>query len=213
MKRFNFPKVIYLLAVIIFLAFELTSDAQQKTDKNNKSEMSCPMMQDMADKNKSHKDCPLMKKNESQTSEMKIYNQNNTDRRKMVMERGAKEMGFSQTATTHHFLIMKDGGAIQVEVNNAKDAYNLARIRTHLIEIAGEFQNGIFSTPFAVHGQVPPGVPEMDNLKNEIRYSYEETKKGARVRITTTNPKALEAIHKFLKFQIEEHHTGDPTSQ
>ena len=29
-------------------------------------------------------------------------------------ERGEKGMGFSQTATTHHFLIRPDGGVIQV---------------------------------------------------------------------------------------------------
>ena len=119
-------------------------------------------------------------------------------------------MGFSQTATTHHFLIMKDGGAIQVEANDIKDTDNRDKIRKHLAEIAGQFKNGIFTTPFAVHGQVPPGVPEMDKLKTEIQYTYEETEKGARVRITTNNTDALAAIHDFLKFQIAEHQTGDP---
>lgn len=28
--------------------------------------------------------------------------------------------------------------------------------------------------------------------------------------ITTANPKALKAIHEFLRFQIEDHRTGDP---
>lgn len=32
---------------------------------------------------------------------------------------------------------------------------------------------------------------------------------GAQVTIRTTNPKAIEAIHKFLRFQIKEHRTGD----
>ena len=133
-----------------------------------------------------------------------------SEHRKMVTENGEREMGFSQTATTHHFLILKDGGAIQVEVNDATDTVNRDKIRAHLTEIAKMFQNGIFTTPFAVHAQVPPGVSEMDQLKNEIRYNYQETEKGAGVKITTTNPKALAAIHSFLKFQIEEHQTGDP---
>jgi hypothetical protein len=29
------------------------------------------------------------------------------------------------------------------------------------------------------------------------------------VRIKTANPEALKAVHEFLKFQIEEHRTGD----
>ena len=134
------------------------------------------------------------------------------DHDKMVQENGEKAMGFSQSATTHHFLVMKDGGAIQVEVNDPKDNDNRDKIRMHLKMIAGEFQQGVFTTPFAVHGQVPPGVPVMDKRKNAIAYSYEQTKNGARVRIKTSDPDALEAIHAFLKFQIEEHKTGDPES-
>ena len=132
------------------------------------------------------------------------------DHDKMVMQNGEKEMGFSQTETTHHFLIMKDGGAIQVEANDAKDTVNRDKIRVHLAEIAKQFQAGIFTTPFAVHGQVPPGVPEMEKLKDAIMYMYEETDKGARVRIMTKNAEALTAIRSFLKFQIQEHKTGDP---
>jgi hypothetical protein len=29
--------------------------------------------------------------------------------------------------------------------------------------------------------------------------------------IETNNPKALKAVHDFLRFQIAEHQTGDPT--
>ena len=133
------------------------------------------------------------------------------DHDKMVMANGEKAMGFSQTATTHHFLIMKDGGAIQVEANDAADTANRDKIRTHLKEIAKQFQEGVFTTSFAIHGQVPPGVPAMDKLKSEIMYMYEETEKGARVRIMTKNADALAAIQSFLKFQIDEHKTGDPT--
>src|SRR4051812_8133532 len=100
---------------------------------------------------------------------------NKMDHDKMVMENGEKAMGFSQTATTHHFLIMNDGGAIQVEANESSNKVDRDKIRTHLAEIAKEFQAGIFTTPFAVHGQVPPGVPDMDRLKDSITYTYEKT--------------------------------------
>jgi hypothetical protein len=134
------------------------------------------------------------------------------DHDKMMQENGEKAMGFSQTATTHHFLIRKDGGAIQVEANDPKDTVNRDKIRQHMQEIGKQFQAGVFTTPFAVHGEVPPGVPAMDQLKNSIMYMYEETKKGGRVRIITKNAEALAAIHAFLKYQIEEHKTGDPVT-
>jgi hypothetical protein len=127
-----------------------------------------------------------------------------------VMENGEKAMGFSQTATTHHFLLMEDGGAIRVEANDAADKVNRDKIRKHLTGIAAQFSEGVFSTPFAVHGKVPPGAPVMEELKSDIEYKFEETENGAQVRISTKNAKALAAIHSFLKFQIEEHKTGDP---
>lgn len=40
------------------------------------------------------------------------------------MENGAQEMGFSQMVTTPHFLLIKDGTAILVEANDAKDTDN-----------------------------------------------------------------------------------------
>jgi len=39
-------------------------------------------------------------------------------------ERGEKGMGFSQTATTHHFLLNSNGGVIQVEAKDSADSTN-----------------------------------------------------------------------------------------
>lgn len=125
-------------------------------------------------------------------------------------ERGEKGMGFSQTTTTHHFFLNGTGGSIQVEANNASDAVNRDKIRMHLGHIAHAFQNGDFDIPMFVHDTVPPGVPEMKRLQKQIRYSFEETPTGGRVVISSTDKHALNAIHRFLRFQIEEHKTGDP---
>ena len=211
MKGFNSNEIVYFAIITAVLTVATVIYAQQKTAKNSKNEVSCPLMKKQSSENKSHEDCPMIKKDKSKTSETETDNSSNhNEHHAMVVKNGAKEMGFSQTETTHHFLMTNDGGAIQVETNNAKDIENRDKIRKHLAEIAKMFQNGIFTTPFAVHGQVPLGVPEMDQLKNDIRYAYEETEKGARVRISTDNPTALESIHKFLKFQIEDHQTSDP---
>jgi hypothetical protein len=129
-----------------------------------------------------------------------------------VMKNGEKAMGFSQTKTTHHFLLMADGGAIRVDANDAADTANRDKIRSHLKEIAGQFSKGDFKTPFAVHSKMPPGVAVMDELKAEIEYKFEERENGAEVRISTKNARALAAIHDFLRFQIEDHQTGDPTT-
>jgi hypothetical protein len=124
--------------------------------------------------------------------------------------RGEQGMGFSLTATTHHFLLKPDGGVIQVEVNDASDANQLADVRMHLHHIAAAFQKGDFDIPMFVHDTVPPGEPEMKRLRDQIQYSLEETKTGGRVVISSTNKNAVVAIHEFLIFQIQEHQTGDP---
>jgi hypothetical protein len=127
-------------------------------------------------------------------------------------ERGEKGMGFSQTATTHHFYLNESGGVIQVEANESTDVTNRDDMRMHLRHIAHAFQSGDFDIPMFVHYTVPPGVPEMKRLQKHIRYVFEETPNGGRVVIVSANAKALAAIHRFLQFQIEEHQTGDPTT-
>ena len=125
-------------------------------------------------------------------------------------ERGEKAMGFSQTATTHHFLLNAKGGVIQVEAKDSADAANRNEIRMHLGHIPKAFQSSDFDIPMFVHDTVPPGVPEMKRLRKKIQYSFEKTPDGGRVLISSANKEAVEAIHRFLRFQIEEHKTGDP---
>jgi hypothetical protein len=128
-----------------------------------------------------------------------------------VEKHGDEAMGFSHDKTIHHFRILPDGGAIEITVNDREDTENVHAIRTHLRHIVTMFSNGDFSIPMFVHGQVPPGVTEMKDKRAEISYSFEESPDGGRVRISTKNHDALNAIHDFLSFQIEDHHTGDKT--
>ncbi|MGD0402347.1 MAG: hypothetical protein ABSB66_04055 [Candidatus Acidiferrales bacterium] len=132
------------------------------------------------------------------------------DAHSQMNERGEKGMGFSQTATTHHFFLNSTGGVIQVEANDAADASERNNIRMHLEHIAKSFQNGDFDIPMFVHDTVPPGVPEMKKLREKIHYAFEETDIGGRVVISSSDTDALAAIHRFLRFQIGEHKTGDP---
>jgi hypothetical protein len=125
-------------------------------------------------------------------------------------KRGDHVMGFSHEKTTHHFLIQKDGGIIQVEANDPKDSESRDQIQAHLPHIAQMFAAGNFQAPMLVHDTVPQGVPTMQRLKSDISYKYEKTDRGGRVRITSQNAEAVEAIHDFLKFQIADHKTGDP---
>jgi hypothetical protein len=49
----------------------------------------------------------------------------------------------------------------------------------------------------------------MTRLKSSLDYAAENLPSGGRVHITTANSEALNAVHDFLRFQIQEHKTGD----
>jgi hypothetical protein len=126
--------------------------------------------------------------------------------------RGKHVMGFDQHKTTHHFLLYDDGGAIDVGVKDAGDTANRDAVRSHLPHIAHLFSDGAFDAPMLVHDRKDiPGIADLARLKAKIKYTYTETAAGGRVDIVTTDKEALAAVHAFLKFQIEDHGTGDRT--
>ena len=134
----------------------------------------------------------------SQTSEMEM--------------RGDAVMGFDHTKTTHHFYLTPEGGSIQVTANDPKDTDSSGQIQMHLKHIAGMFADGNFQAPILIHStQHPPGTDTMIRLKGQIRYEYQKLSQGAAVSISSQDKEAISAIHDFLKFQIQEHQTGDPT--
>ena len=125
-------------------------------------------------------------------------------------DRGAHVMGFDQSKTTHHFILTKTGGIIQVQANAPSDAASRDHIRMHLEHISKALAQGDFTDPHEVHAETPPGVPTMKARKAKITYQFESIAKGAKVIVTTEDPKALEAVHDYLRYQIREHKTGDP---
>lgn len=127
-----------------------------------------------------------------------------------VEERGNHAMGFDHAKTTHHFLLSTEGGAIQVTANDPKDTESADQIRMHLKHIATLFSEGNFEIPMFIHDTVPPGVPAMKQLKSEISYRYDTLDSGGKIVISSANADAVSAIHDFLRFQIEDHKTGDP---
>ncbi len=129
-----------------------------------------------------------------------------------MAHRGQMVMGFDQEKTVHHFALYDDGGAIEVGVKAPDDTKDRDAIRSHLPHIAMMFGAGNFDAPMLVHDSANvPGTKVMAARKDAIRYRYEDTPAGGRVSIVTTDPAALAAVHAFLRYQIAEHKTGDPT--
>jgi len=127
-----------------------------------------------------------------------------------LTRRGEAVMGFDQSTTTHHFRLTSQGGDIEVTANDAKDSASIAQIRTHLQHIATSFAAGNFTAPMLIHAREPPGVKAMKRGGDRIAYSFEEIERGGIVKMVTASPALRDAVREFLRFQIEDHKTGDP---
>ena len=132
------------------------------------------------------------------------------EKEEALKKRGAEAMGFDQDATTHHFKLASSGGSIEITVKNEKDEAVITAVRSHVRSISADYARGDFDKPFQTHGEIPPGVPEMQKSRQKITYRYEDLPQGGAVRIDTKDPQALAAVHAFLRYQITEHKTGDP---
>lgn len=132
-----------------------------------------------------------------------------SDHHASVDARGDQVMGFDHESTTHGFRLTPKGGVIEVAAHDQKDEETLAAIRTHLEHVSKMFAEGDFDAPMLIHGQEPPGVDVMKRDKAKIAWEYVETVRGGRVVATTEDSAVRDAIHAFLRFQIEEHRTGD----
>ena len=127
-----------------------------------------------------------------------------------VERRGDEAMTLSHAMATHHFRLTGDGGVIQVTANDPSDTATRDHIRAHLRLITARFADGDFSMPMFIHGRVPPGTATMKRLRKAIHYRFVPLPAGGEVRISTADHDALKAVHAFLRFQIRDHHTGDP---
>jgi hypothetical protein len=118
--------------------------------------------------------------------------------------------GVRHEASEHHFVLAEDGGSIRLEVKDPRDVEARDLIRKHLQAVAQAFGAGDFSLPMRIHDQAPPGADVMAARRDLIRYTYAESARGGVVTISTKDAEARAAIHRFLRFQISDHGTGDP---
>lgn len=200
-----------ICAAALVAAFALTAYVRAQQRADTPADAHQHHQDAKTDDAKHHADCPMMGDAKSSAQNGDARPAGHDSHLAAVNSRGEAAMGFSQTETTHHFLLTRDGGVIQVEANDPADAANRERVRQHLAHVSEMFAEGDFDTPMLVHARTPPGAQAMSRLKAELAYAYEETERGGRVHITAKSPAALAAVHDFLRFQIEDHQTGDPT--
>lgn len=124
-----------------------------------------------------------------------------------VQARGETAMGVDQYTSSHRFEPTPDGGRIVLQ-RDAEDSAGTAVIREHMRHIAGAFAAGDFRLPGLVHAREVPGTATMAGRRGAITYTANTLPRGGEVRIQTTDPEAVRAVHEFLAFQRTDHRTG-----
>lgn len=125
-----------------------------------------------------------------------------------MQARGTGVMGVDQYTSRHVFEPLPDGGRIELQ-RQVDDSAGIAQIRRHLHDIADAFARGDFTAPSLVHLQQVPGTAVMAAKRAAIGYRVAPLPRGAELRITTTDPEAVAAVHEFLAFQRGEHRAGE----
>lgn len=125
-----------------------------------------------------------------------------------LQSRGETVMGVDQYTSTHVFEDLPDGGRIILDRDPRADTGGVARIRRHMHEITAAFEAGDFTKPFQVHAGVVPGTSVMAARRSAISYREVDRPRGAEVRIRSTDPAAIAAVHEFLAFQRGAHHAA-----
>lgn len=123
-----------------------------------------------------------------------------------MQARGQTVMGVDQYASAHVFEDLADGGRIVLDVDDPSDTAGIAAIRQHMWDIAAAFRAGDFAKPFLVHAQDVPGTAIMTARRAGITYEASDRPRGGEVRIRSTDPTAIGAVHEFLAFQRSAHH-------
>lgn len=117
-------------------------------------------------------------------------------------------MGVNQYTSKHIFEDLPDGGRIALERDDPADTAAIRIIRSHMRDIADAFARGDFSAPGAVHATAVPGTDVMAARRSAITYAASELPRGAEVRIRSSDPAVVSAVHAFLAFQRSEHHAA-----
>ena len=121
--------------------------------------------------------------------------------------RGGVAMEVDQYTSTHLFQPLPDGGRIELQ-RDAPDSAGRGRILAHMGRIAEAFVAGDFRIPGFVHAREVPGTGVMAAERGKISYAVESLPRGAALRLRSSDPAAVEAIHEFLAFQRMDHRAG-----
>ena len=128
-----------------------------------------------------------------------------SSRQAEVATRGVDVMPFDLDKTMHVFDPLPDGGLQTVYAKDDQDREQIELIQTHLQEESIRFQNGDFSDPAQIHGEMMPGLAILQEQADELTIIYTPLDDGAQILYTATDDVMITAIHDWFSAQVSDH--------
>ncbi len=122
-----------------------------------------------------------------------------------VAERGRHVMPFDLETTLHIFDKTEHGGIQQVVAKDAGDNEQIGLIRQHLSELVKRFKQGDFSRQRRIHGDDMPGIAELAESYQRIRFVYKDLPNGAEIEYAAEDPGLIDAVHRYFSAQLKDH--------
>jgi hypothetical protein len=129
-----------------------------------------------------------------------------------LLSRAAKVSGFDSDRVTRHFYVLKNGGAVEITAKDPNDEATTKAIQAHLKKESEQLAKGNFEIVSGIYGRTPESAPQLKKLRDEITYAMVPQENGGVLRMLTVNPTAKTAVHDYLRFQIDQWKSGDPTT-
>jgi hypothetical protein len=129
-----------------------------------------------------------------------------------LLSRATKVSGFDSDRVTRHFYVLKNGGAVEITAKDPNDEATIKAIQAHLKKESDQLTKGNFEIAANIYGRTPESAPQLKKLRDDVTYATVPQENGGVLRMLTVNPTAKSAIHDYLRFQIDQLKTGDPTT-
>jgi len=129
-----------------------------------------------------------------------------------AQSRGKGVPPLDESKIVRHYWLVKNGGIIEISPKDAADTATMDLIQKHCEALSAEFNAGSFESSVPAGSTPPPSIAQLKKLKNQITFAVAQTDTGWSVRMLTIDPTARQAVLDFLRFQITERKTGDPTT-
>lgn len=112
-----------------------------------------------------------------------------------------------------HYWLLKNGGAIEMICKAPCEDATQKSIQNYLDSLSKSFEKGAFDAEFVNGASAPEALATLKKLRDEVTFhAAPSSEVGYSLRMLTVNPQARDAIYEFIRYEVTNRKTGDPTT-